>query len=78
VGLDRLCRYVTRSAICLERLTTSIDGKVSYKLKHPFRDGTPHILFTPQDFLAALRQQITAFGNRPSVGERLASSSGEV
>jgi len=52
--LERLCRYVTRPAICLERLTTNIDGKVSYELKHPFRDGTTHILFTPSDFLARL------------------------
>ena len=52
--LERLCRYVTRPAICLERLTTNIDGKVSYELKHPFRDGTTHVLFTPQDFLARL------------------------
>jgi hypothetical protein len=52
--LERLCRYVTRPAICLARLTTNIDGKVSYELKHPFRDGTTHILFTPQDFLARL------------------------
>jgi hypothetical protein len=27
---------------------------VIYELKHPFRDGTTHILFTPQDFLARL------------------------
>ena len=27
--LERVCRYVTRPAICLERLTTSSDGKVS-------------------------------------------------
>jgi len=52
--LERLCRYVSRPAIRLERLTTNIDGKVSYELKHPFGDGTTHILFTPQDFLARL------------------------
>tara|TARA_B110000438_G_scaffold157423_1_gene150877 strand:+ start:428 stop:667 length:240 start_codon:yes stop_codon:yes gene_type:complete len=27
---------------------------MSYELKHPFRDGTTHILFTPEDFLARL------------------------
>jgi len=52
--LERLCRYVTRPAICLERLSTDAAGKVIYELKHPFRDGTTHILFTPQDFLARL------------------------
>ena len=52
--LERLCRYVTRPAICLERLSTDATGRVIYELKHSFRDGTTHILFTPQDFLARL------------------------
>jgi hypothetical protein len=52
--LERLCRYVTRPAVCLERLSTNAAGQVSYELKHPFRDGTTHILFTPEDFLARL------------------------
>jgi hypothetical protein len=33
-------------------LSTNTAGQVSYELKHPFRDGTTHILFTPEDFLA--------------------------
>jgi len=52
--LERLCRYVTRPAICLERLSTDASGQVIYELKHPFRDGTTQILFTAQDFLARL------------------------
>ena len=52
--LERLCRYVTRPAVCLERLSTNAAGQVSYELKHPFRDGTTHILFTPEDLLARL------------------------
>jgi hypothetical protein len=31
-------------------LSTNAAGQVSYELKHPFRDGTTHILFTPEDF----------------------------
>ena len=52
--LERLCRYVTRPAICLERLTLRADGQVQYQLKHPFRDGTTHILFSPLDFIGKL------------------------
>ena len=52
--LERLCRYVTRPAVCLERLSTNAAGQVSYELKHPFRDGTTHFFFTPEDFLARL------------------------
>ncbi|HJP50535.1 MAG TPA: transposase [Pseudomonadales bacterium] len=52
--LERLCRYVTRPAICLERLTVRTDGKIQYELKNPFRNGTTHILFSPLDFLSKL------------------------
>jgi hypothetical protein len=52
--LERLCRYVTRPAISLERLTVRADGKIQYELKNPFRDGTTHILFSPLDFLSKL------------------------
>jgi hypothetical protein len=52
--LERLCRYVTRPAICLERLTVRADGQIQYELKNPFRDGTTHILFSALDFLSKL------------------------
>jgi ribosomal protein S27E len=52
--LERLCRYITRPALCLERLSTNAAGQVAYQLKNPFRDGTTHILFSPQDFVARL------------------------
>ena len=52
--LERLCRYVTRPAICLERLTIRADGQIQYELKNPFSDGTTHILFSPLDFLSKL------------------------
>jgi hypothetical protein len=37
--LERLCRYVTRPAICLDRLTVRVDGKIQYELKNPFCRG---------------------------------------
>ena len=37
--LERLCRYVTRPAICLDRLIVRADGKIQYQLKNPFRGG---------------------------------------
>jgi ribosomal protein S27E len=52
--LERLCRYVTRPAICLDRLTDRFDGKIQYELKNPFSNGTTHILFSPLDFLRKL------------------------
>lgn len=52
--LERLCRYVTRPAIARERLSLNRRGEVLLALKRPFRDGTTHLRFTPQDFLARL------------------------
>jgi hypothetical protein len=52
--LERLCRYVARPAIALERVSRDGDGLVVYELKPPFRDGTTHVLFEPLDFIARL------------------------
>jgi len=52
--LERLCRYITRPAVCMERLSVNSAGQVVYRLKHPFRDGTTHVLFSPEDFIARL------------------------
>ena len=41
-----------REAGCRERLSVDGDGLVVYQLKHPFRDGTTHVLFEPLDFIA--------------------------
>lgn len=52
--LERLCRYITRPALCLDRLSINGAGQVLYQLKTPFRDGTTHVLFSPADFIARL------------------------
>lgn len=52
--LERLCRYVARPPIAVERLSRDGDGLVVHELKHPFRDGTTEFLFEPLDFLARL------------------------
>ena len=52
--LERLARYVARPAIALERLTVDSAGRVVLELTHPFRDGTTHMLFSPEDWLARL------------------------
>ena len=52
--LERLCRYVARPALALNRLSRDGDGLVVYELKHLFRDGTTHVLFEPLDFITRL------------------------
>jgi len=50
---DRI-RYITRPALCLKRLSTNAAGQVVYQLKNLFRDGTTHMLFSLEDFIARL------------------------
>jgi len=52
--LKRLCRYITRPALCLDWLSVSATGQCVYPFKNPFRDGTTHVLFNPLDFIARL------------------------
>ncbi len=52
--LERLCRYITRPPLALDRLTTQASGQVVYELKHPFKNGTTHFVFEPLEFLAKL------------------------
>ena len=44
-------------------LSVDGDGLVVYELKHPFADGTTHVLFEPLDFIARL----AALVSRPRV-----------
>jgi Putative transposase/Transposase zinc-binding domain len=52
--LERLCRYGSRPAVATERLTKLSDGRLLYRLKRPWRDGTSAVIFEPQDFMAKL------------------------
>jgi len=52
--LERVCNYVTRPALALERLTLNMSGEVVYELKHPLSNGTTHFVLEPVEFLAKL------------------------
>jgi hypothetical protein len=52
--LERLCRYISRSAVSEKRLSLTPNGNVRYQLKTPYRDGTTHVIFEPLDFIARL------------------------
>ncbi len=45
---------MARPPIAEERLSVDGDGLVVYELKHSFSDGTTHVLFEPNDFIARL------------------------
>ena len=46
-GLERLCRYGLRPPVAADRLALRSDGRLSYRLKTPWRNGTTHVLFEP-------------------------------
>ena len=52
--LERLCRYVARPPLALERLSVTDEGKLRYALKHSYSNGTTHFLFEPLDLIARL------------------------
>jgi hypothetical protein len=52
--LERLCRYITRPPIATKRLSVDDQGRVVYRYKQPFRDGSTHVILEPLDFIARL------------------------
>ena len=52
--LERLSRYVLRQPLALERLEALPDGRLSYRLKAQWRDGTTHILMERHELLERL------------------------
>jgi len=52
--LERLCRYITRPPIATKRLSVDGRGRVVYRYKQPFRDGSTHVVLDPLDFVARL------------------------
>jgi hypothetical protein len=52
--LERLCRYVSRPPVAVDRMALTSSGQVRYTLKTPYRDGTTHIVVEPLDLMARL------------------------
>jgi len=61
--LEQLCRYVLRPPLAENRLRHLADGRVRLELKHPWRDGTTHLLFEPVEFL----EKLAALTPRPEI-----------
>ena len=52
--LERLCRYALRPPVAQDRLHLTPEGQVVLQLRHPWSDGTTHLLFDPVDLLERL------------------------
>ncbi|PYS37198.1 MAG: IS91 family transposase, partial [Acidobacteria bacterium] len=55
-----MCRYAGRPAVATQRLTELPDGRLLYRLKRPWRDGTSAVIFERQDFMAKLAVLVPA------------------
>ena len=55
---ERLCRYIARPALSVQRLSLRAHGKGVYTLKTPYRDGTTQIVFEPIDVVARLAARL--------------------
>ena len=51
--LENLCRYMLRPPLAVERLERLPGGRLAYRMKAPWRDGTTAFLLTPPQFPAA-------------------------
>ena len=52
--LERLCRYVARPPLALDRLEAMADGRLAYRLKTGWRDGTTHVVMERHELLERL------------------------
>ena len=53
--LERLCRYIARPPLSLDRLEEHPDGRVRIRFKSAWKDGTHSVLLDPLDFISRLR-----------------------
>jgi hypothetical protein len=60
IRLERLIRYAARPAVATERLSALPDGRLHYRLKRSWRDGTNAVIFERQDFMAKLAVLVPA------------------
>jgi hypothetical protein len=54
IGLERILRYAPRPAVATERLSGLPDGRMLYRLKRRWRDGTTQVIYEPLEFLEKL------------------------
>jgi hypothetical protein len=52
--LERLCRYTGRPPVATERLSVLPDGRLLYRLRRRWRDGTTHMIFQPLELIERL------------------------
>ena len=49
-----MCRYAGHPPVATERLSVLPDGRLLYRLKRRWRDGTTHMIFEPLELVEKL------------------------
>ena len=57
---ERLARYCARPPVAMERLERMAEGRLLYRFKRPWRDGTTHVVFEPLELLEKLAALVPA------------------
>ncbi|OFZ81150.1 MAG: hypothetical protein A2583_04445 [Bdellovibrionales bacterium RIFOXYD1_FULL_53_11] len=52
--LENLCKYLMRPPIALERMIELSNERIGYRLRHPFSDGSTHVIFEPLELIEKL------------------------
>ena len=60
MGLERLIRYACRPPVAAERLSVLPDGRLLYRLKRRWRDGTTHVIFEQLELIEKLAALVPA------------------
>src|SRR5881296_667561 len=53
--LENLCRYMLRPPLAVERLERLPGGRLAYRMKTPWRDGTTHVIMSDGDWSRSSR-----------------------
>ena len=53
-GLERVCRYVLRPAFATDRFEQLADGRIVYKMRRAWADGTSHVVLDPLELIGKL------------------------
>jgi len=58
--LENLCRYMLRPPLAVERLERLPGGRLAYRMKTPWRDGTTHVIMSDGELVEKLAALVPA------------------
>ena len=59
-SLENLCRYMLRPPLAVERLERLASGRLAYRMKTPWRNGTTHVIMSDGELVEKLAGLVPA------------------